>query len=81
MILSSSIASVLSLPPAVHCVHFGLEEFGWGIAAEATLRGVKELLGIGWLPHQSSHGFDDVATPVFDRALVIVIPSHILRSI
>jgi hypothetical protein len=36
--------------------------------------------GVGWLPHQPSDAFDDVSTPVFDRALVIVIPSHILES-
>ena len=35
----------------------------------------------GWLPHQPSHALDDVSTPVFDRALVIVIPSHILESV
>jgi hypothetical protein len=46
----------------------------------ATLRGENEMLGVGWLPHQPSHAFDDVSTPVFDRALVIVIPSHILES-
>jgi hypothetical protein len=39
------------------------------------------MLGVGWLPHQPSHAFDDVSTPVFDRALVIVIPFHILKSV
>jgi hypothetical protein len=39
------------------------------------------MLGVGWLPHQPSHAFDDVTTPVFDRALVIVITSHILDSV
>jgi hypothetical protein len=39
------------------------------------------MLGVGWLPHQPSHAFDDVSTAVFDRALVIVIPSHILKSV
>jgi hypothetical protein len=39
------------------------------------------MLHIGWLPHQPSYAFDDVRTPVFDRALVIVIASHILESI
>jgi hypothetical protein len=38
------------------------------------------MLGIGWLLHQPSHAFDDVSTAEFDRALVIVIPSHILES-
>jgi hypothetical protein len=38
------------------------------------------MLGEGWLPHQPSHAFDDVLTAVFERRLVIVIPSHILDS-
>jgi len=44
------------------------------------LSGVNKKLGVHWLPHQPSHVFDDVSTKVFDRALVIVIPSHILQS-
>jgi len=51
------------------------------MAVEATLRGKDEMLGVGWLPHLPSHAFDDVSTPVFDMALVIVIPSHILESV
>ena len=39
------------------------------------------MLGVRWLPHQPSHDYDDVSTPVFDRALVIVIQSHILESV
>jgi hypothetical protein len=39
------------------------------------------MLCVGWLPHQPSHAFDDVSTPVFDRALVIIIPSHVLESV
>jgi hypothetical protein len=39
------------------------------------------MLGAGWLPHQPSHAFDDVSTPVFDMALVIVIPSLILEIV
>ena len=39
------------------------------------------MLGVGWLPHQPSHACDDVSTPVYDMALVIVIPSHILQSV
>jgi len=62
-------------------VHFSLEAFRWHIAVKATLRGVNMMLGIHWLPHQPSHAFDDVSTPVFDRALVIVIPFHILESV
>jgi hypothetical protein len=45
------------------------------------LRGHNEVLGVGRLPHQPSHTFDDVSTPVFDRVLVIVIPSDILESV
>ena len=62
-------------------MHFGIEAFPWCIAVKATLRGIKEMLSIGRLLHQPSHSFDDVSTPVFDRALVIVISSHILKSV
>jgi len=62
-------------------VHFGIEAFRWRIAVKATLRGVNKMLGVCWLPHQLSLAFDDVSTPVFDRVLVIVIPSHILESV
>jgi len=76
-LLSSSISPYLCLPPPVHSVHVGIEAFRWGIAVKAMLRGVNEILGVGWLLHQPSHASDDVSTPVFDRALVIVIPSDI----
>jgi hypothetical protein len=62
-------------------VHFGKEEFRWRITVKATLMGVIKMLGVRWLPHQPSHAFDDISTPGFDRALVIVIPSHILESV
>jgi hypothetical protein len=48
---------------------------------KAPLSGENEMLGVGWLPHQPFHAFDDVSTPVFDRALVIVIPSPILEGV
>jgi len=80
-LLSSSDSPYLFLPPPVRSVHFGLEAFRWRIALEATMRGGNEMLGVGWLLHQPSHAFDDVLTPVFDRALVIVIPSHNLESV
>jgi len=80
-LLSSSISAYLCLAPQVQSVHFGIEAFRWSLAVEAMLRGVNEMLGVGWLPHQPSHAFDDVSTPEFDRALVIVIPSHILLSV
>jgi hypothetical protein len=80
MLLSSTISPYLSLPPPFHNVHFGIEAFRGRIAVIATLRGENEMLGRGWMPHQTSHDFDDISTPVFDRALVIVIPSHILKS-
>jgi hypothetical protein len=62
-------------------VQFGIAAFWWRIAGKAMLRGVNKLLGIRWLPHQTSHACDDVSTPVFDRPLVIVIPFHILESV
>jgi len=80
-LLSSSISAYLCLPPPVRSVHFSIEAFRWSIAVKATLRGVSEMLSVGWLPRQPSHAFDDVSTPVFDRPVVIVIPSHILESV
>jgi len=77
----SGISPYLCLPLPVRSVHFGIEEFRRRIAVEATLRGITMMLGICWLPHPPSHAFDDVSTPVFDRALVIVIPFHILESV
>jgi len=62
-------------------MQFGIEAFRWRIVVKAILRGVNEMLSVGCLLHQPSHAFDDVSTPVFDRALVIVIPSHILESV
>jgi len=81
MLLSWSISAYLCLPPPVRSVHFSIGAFWWRITVKAMLRGVNEMLGVGWLPHQPSHASDDVSTPVFDRALVIVIPSHILESV
>ena len=80
-LLSSSISAYLCVPPPVRSVHFGIEAFWWCIAVIATLRGLNEMLSIGWLLHQPSYAFDDVWTPGFDRALVIVIPSHILQGV
>jgi hypothetical protein len=77
----SDISPYLFLPPPVRNVNFGLEAFRWSIAVKATLRGIHKMLGIRWLPHQPSHAFGDVSTPVFDRALVIVIPFHILDGV
>jgi hypothetical protein len=62
-------------------VHFSIEAFRGRIAVEALLTGENEMLGVGWLPHQSSQAFDDLSTPVFDRALVIVSASNILESV
>jgi len=62
-------------------VHGGIEAFRWRIAVKAPLRGGNMMLGVRWLPHQPSHAFDDFFTPVCDRALVIVIPFHILKSV
>ena len=77
----SGIPPYLCLPPPVRSVYFGIEAFWWRIAVKAMLRGVNEMLGVRWLLHQPSHAFDDISTPVFDRALVIVIPFHILDSV
>ena len=70
----------MCLPPLVRGVDFGIEALRGHLAVTATLRGDNGMLGVGWLPHEPSHTFDDVSTPVFDRALVIVIPFHILES-
>jgi hypothetical protein len=61
-------------------VDFGIEAFWWRIAVKTTLRDVNKMLGKCWLPHQPSHAVDDVSTPVFDRALVTLIPFYILES-
>jgi hypothetical protein len=58
-----------------------MEVFRGRIAVKVTLRGVSKMLSIGWLLHQPSHAFDDVSIPVFDRALVIVIPFDIVESV
>jgi hypothetical protein len=68
-------------PPQVRSVHFGTEAFRGRIAGKAMLRRENELLGVGCLPHQPSHACDNVWTTVFERALVIAIPSHILGSV
>jgi hypothetical protein len=62
-------------------LHFDIEAFRGRIVVKAPQRGENEMLGIGWFPNQPSHAFDDISTPVFDRALVIVIPSDILESV
>jgi hypothetical protein len=62
-------------------VRISIEAFQWCIAVKATLRRINEMLGVGWLLHQPSHAFDDVSMQVFDRPLVIVIPSHILEGV
>jgi len=79
-LLSSSSSLDLRLPPPVHSLHFGTEALRWHYAVTATLMGVNELFGVVWLPHQPSHGFDDLSTPVFDTASGIVIPFNILES-
>jgi hypothetical protein len=62
-------------------VHFSLEAVPGHLAVKALLRGENDMLGVGWLLHQPSHAFDDVSAAVFDRALVMVIPFHILESV
>jgi hypothetical protein len=80
-LLSSGISPYLGLLPPDSSVHFGIEEILCSITVRSTLRGVNEILRVGWLPHHPSHAFDDVSIPVFDRALVMVIPSHILETV
>ena len=62
-------------------MQFSIEVFRWSIAVEGTLRAIYKMLGMGWLPHRPSHAVDDVLTPVLNRVLVIVIPSHILEGV
>jgi hypothetical protein len=62
-------------------VHFDIEAFQCWIAVNATLRSVNEMLSVGWPPHQPFHAFGEVWTPVCDKLVVIVIPSHILESV
>jgi hypothetical protein len=81
MFLSSSISTYFCLPLPVVTVQFCTEAHLCGDAVKATLCGVIKMIGVDWLPYHASHAFDDVSTPVFDRALVIVIPSHILESV
>jgi hypothetical protein len=80
-LLYSSTSAYLCLPPPVRSVDFSIKAFRWRIAVKATLRGVNEMLGVVRLTHQPSHAFDDVSTRVFDRPLVIVIPSHIIEGV
>jgi len=79
-LLSLSIFPYLCLSSPVHSVYFGIVAIQWRIAVKATLRGVNEILVVGWLMHQPSPAFDDVSTPVFDLALATVIPSNSLKS-
>jgi len=79
--LSSSVSPYWSLPPPVLIVNFCIIALWWCISVEAMLIGVHEMIRVGGQPHQASSAFDDVSTTVFDRVLVIVIPSHILKSV
>jgi hypothetical protein len=71
----------LFLELSVCRVYFGIEAYQWRFTVKSTPRGVNEILAIGCLLHQSSHGFENVCAPVFDGALLIVIASHILDSV
>jgi hypothetical protein len=62
-------------------VHLGIEAFRTYIAVKTKLTGVHEMLEVGWLANQPSHAFDDASTPVYYRALVIVIRSNIISSV
>ena len=80
-LFSSSILPYLSLPHPVLSVYSVKEVFRRRMAVKAPLSGNNGILGVGWLPHEPSDTFDSVLTPVFDRVLVIVIPSHVLESV
>jgi hypothetical protein len=80
-LLCWNISPYLCLPPLVRSVDFSIQAFRWSIAVESTQRSINDILGLAWLPHQPSNAFEDVSTPVFDWAGVIVIPSHILESV
>ena len=62
-------------------MNIGLDALLWCIDVKSMLRGVHELLGVGCPPLEPSHALDDVSDQAFDRALVIVIPSHIIESV
>jgi len=78
---SSGISPYLCFPPQARSVHFEVEVFRWRITVKATLRGVNVMLGEGWLQYQRSPPLDDVSTRVLGRAVLIVIPFHILESV
>jgi len=80
-LLSWSTSPYLCHPPQSCSVHFGIQAFRWPIAVKVTLRGGNVMLGIGCQLHQPSFDVDDVLTLVFDRVLVIFIPSHIIMSV
>jgi hypothetical protein len=80
-LLSWSISPYMCLQPPGRSVDSCIEVFWWGITDIAMLHSLNTMLRVRWLPHQPSDGFDDILTPVFDWALVIVIPSHNLESV
>jgi len=45
------------------------------------LSSVNDIPSVVCMTHQPSHAFDDVWTLIFDRMLVIIIPSHIIESV
>jgi len=81
MWFSSIISPYLCLLTPVRCLHFSVEAFRWRNLVKVTMWGVNAMLGLGWLLHQPCYAFDDISTPVFDGALVIVTPSYILESV
>jgi len=79
--LCSGISPYLCLPLLVFSVHFSIDALRWGITVNTMLKCKNQMLGVGGLPHQPSHTHEYVSTAVFVRALVIVIPFHILKSV
>jgi hypothetical protein len=69
------------MQPPVRSVHNSIKAFWWHITVQPMKRGMNEILGVGWLQHQTFQGFDDISTQICDSTLVIVIPSHNLESV
>jgi hypothetical protein len=81
MLLSWFTSPHLFLTPAARNRHISIVAFRWCVGVKAMLTGANEMLSVGSLQHQQSDATNNVSTPAFDRALLIVIPSNILKSV
>jgi len=77
----SGISLYQCLPPPVHRVHCGIKAFWWQMTGKPSLKGVIMMLGIHLQPQYPSPVLDNVSTPLFDRAFVIVLTVHFLVSL